>query len=170
MTYQYQDIFNLFPTAKTFLDLGCGQGFISLYAAARDLQVDAIDKGIETPFPLQEVPRVSYIPADIRMWKPTKKYDIIVANHILQFLPKEYTLNKFLPLLQEHLNQNGILDIFTFTPEETLDVPTKYTLEEVVTGLNTLKILKQEVYSYKGMHRKVGKHTFHEMHVTGKKL
>ena len=58
MKYSYPSLFKIHPTAKTFLDLGCGQGFIPLYAAARGLQVDAVDIETETPASLQEVPAV----------------------------------------------------------------------------------------------------------------
>ncbi len=171
MKYQYRDLFNLHPTAKTFLDLGCGQGFVSLYAAARGLEVDAIDKEEETPSSLQEISKVSYLAADLNTWKPAKKYDIIVAIHSIQFLQKEHALREFLPSLCESLNEGGLLEVFSFTPEEkVLSVPTTYTLEEIALSINSLKILRQKTFSYEGMHRELGKHTFHELHVIGKKI
>lgn len=170
MKYPYKSLFNLHKNAKTLLDLGCGQGFISLYAAARGLQVDAIDIEENTPAPLQEVPNVSYIVADLKSWQPTKKYDLIVAHHSIQFLPKEYALQDFLPSLCASLNQGGVLEIFSFTPEETLNVPTKYILEEITASFGSdMEIIEQKMFSYEGMHRKLGAHTFHELHVIGRK-
>ncbi len=169
MKYSYQSLFDLHPTARTFLDLGCGQGFIPLYAAARGLQVDAVDIEKETPAPLQGIPSVSYIVADLKEWKPSKQYDIIVAHHSIQFLPKEYALQEFLPTLCRSLNPGGVLEIFTFTPEETLAVPTKYTLEEVIGALDGLEVVKQRTFSYDGMHRKLGAHTFYELQVIARR-
>ncbi|MDD5083740.1 MAG: methyltransferase domain-containing protein [Candidatus Moranbacteria bacterium] len=169
MKYSYPSLFEIHPTAKTFLDLGCGQGFIPLYAAARGLRVDAVDIETETPGPLQSIPTVSYISADLKNWKPVKKYDIIVAHHSIQFLPKEYALQEFLPALCKALNPGGVLEVFSFTPEETLNVPTKYTLEEIVQAIGDLEIVKQKAFSYEGMHRKLGPHTFFELHIIAKK-
>jgi trans-aconitate methyltransferase len=170
MKYIYKSLFDLHPTAKTFLDLGCGQGFISLYASARGLQADAIDIEEKTPAPLQEIPNASYIVADLKEWKPSKQYDIIVAHHSIQFLPKEYALQDFIPSLCSALNQGGLLEIFSFTPEETLNVPTKYTLEEIIASFGSvMEIIEQKTVSYEGMHRKLGAHTFHELHVIGKR-
>lgn len=172
MRYSYSSLFRMNPGARTFLDLGCGQGFISLYAAARGLQVKAIDIETETPPSLQDIASVEYIVADLKEWKPTEKFDIIVAHHSIQFLPKEYSLQEFIPHLCTSLNLGGLLEIFTFTPEETLAVPTKYTLEEIVRALaaHGLEIVQQKTLSYDGMHRKVGAHTFHELHVIARKL
>ncbi|GEM_PF-1354398 len=169
MKYSYPSLFEIHPTAKTFLDLGCGQGFISLYAAARGLQVDAIDREAETPAALQGVPTVAYTVADLKEWKPIKKYDIIVAHHSIQFLPKEYVLQEFIPALCKALNPGGVLEIFTFTPEETLSVPTKYTLEEVAGALGDVEIIEQKAFSYDGMHKKLGAHTFYELHIIARK-
>lgn len=169
MRYSYPSLFTLNPSAKTLLDLGCGQGFVALYAAARGLQVDAVDVETETPSSIQEIPNIIYLVADLKAWLPTKTYDIITAHHSLQFLPKAYVLERFLPNLCEALNPRGILEIFTFTPEETLDVPTKYTLEEVTSALTGVDIIKQRTFSYDAMHRKIGAHTFHELQVIGRK-
>lgn len=65
MKYPYESLLKIHPTAKTLLDLGCGQGFISLYAAARGLRVDAVDIEAEIPAPLQSLPSVAYIVADL---------------------------------------------------------------------------------------------------------
>lgn len=128
MLYSYPHLFKLNSGAKTFLDLGCGQGLVSLYAAARGLKAEAVD-----------------------------------------FLPKEYALGELLPRLRDTLNPGGVLEIFTFSPEETLDVPTKYTAEEIIGALDGLEIVKQETSSYDGMHRKLGPHTFHEVWIIAKK-
>jgi trans-aconitate methyltransferase len=172
MRYFYPNLFKINPAAKTFLDLGCGQGFISLYAAARGLYVDSVDINTEVPSSLQDIANVTYTAADLNTWKSTKKYDIIVAHQIIHFLPKEYVLRKLLPTLCDLLNPGGVLEISAFTTEETLDVPTKYTLEEVVKVLavSDVEIMKQEAISYNGMHRKLGAHTFHELQVIVKKL
>ena len=170
MKYSYQNLFNLNPTAKTFLDLGCGQGFVSLYACARGLQVDAVDIEKVTPLAIQDLKTVNYISADLNSWQPAHKYDIIVAHHSLQFLSKEYALNEFIPKLCAPLNQGGLLEIFSFTSEEELDVPTKYALEEILAALEiNLEVIKQEVFSYEDLHKKLGKHAFHELHVIARK-
>jgi trans-aconitate methyltransferase len=169
MNYSYRNLFDLHPDVATFLDLGCGRGFVSLYAAARGLTVDAVDIEKETPASLDGIPSVTYMVADLKDWKPTKRYDIIVIHHSLQFLTKAYALQEFLPTICQALNPGGVLEIFTFTPEETLSVPTTYTLEEVRDALGELTIIEQKTYSYDGTHRKVGPHTFHELHVIAKK-
>ncbi len=169
MLYSYPHLFKLNPGAKKFLDLGCGQGLVSLYAAARGLKAEAVDIEKETPAPLQDIENINYVSADLKDWNPTGTYDIIIAQHSIQFLPKEYALGKLLPRLRDALNPGGVLEIFTFSPEETLDVPTKYTAEEIVGALGGLEIVKQETSSYDGMHRKLGPHTFHEVWIIAKK-
>ena len=158
------------PNAKTFLDLGCGQGLVSLYAAARGLCVEAVDRGADIPAPLQNIDNVTYVPMDLKEWKPTGTYDIIIAHHSIQFLPKEYVLGQFLPGLCDVLNPGGLLEIFTFTPEETLDIPAKYTVEEMVGALHGMEVITQETKSYEKMHRKLGQHTFHEAWVIARKV
>ncbi|MEI7750059.1 MAG: class I SAM-dependent methyltransferase [Candidatus Moraniibacteriota bacterium] len=169
MNYPYRNLFELHPEAKTFLDLGCGRGFVSLYAAARGLTVDAVDIEKEIPVSLEGIPSVTYKVADLKDWRPTKRYDIIVIHHSLQFLPKAYVLQEFLPTICQALNPGGVLEVFTFTPEETLPVPTTYTLDEIVSAVKELNIIEQKTYSYDGTHRKLGPHTFHELHIIAKK-
>jgi trans-aconitate methyltransferase len=170
MKYNYKKLLELYPEAQTFLDLGCGQGFISLYAAARGLTVEALDIVEQTPAPLQDVPSVTYTVADLNEWRPEKQYDIIVAHHSIQFLQREHALREFLPSLCKSLTPGGLFEISTFLPEETLQVPTKYALEEVLSALDPyVEILEQKTVSYEGMHRKLGMHTFHEIYILARK-
>jgi hypothetical protein len=84
-------------------------------------------------------------------------------------LPKEYALQEFIPALCEALNSGGVLEIFSFTHEETLNMPTKYTLEEVVQAVGDLEIVRSKAFSYEGMHKKLGAHTFYELQVIARK-
>ena len=155
---------------------GCAKKFTDIPEddLSKPIPIININKYCELRFQLynnslQEIPNIIYLVADLKAWLPTKTYDIITAHHSLQFLPKAYVLERFLPNLCEALNPRGILEIFTFTPEETLDVPTKYTLEEVTSALTGVDIIKQRTFSYDAMHRKIGAHTFHELQVIGRK-
>lgn len=104
----------LFPL-KTALDIGCAYGANSFFLASAGLIVDAIDKAL--PEDIEKHPNVTFKNISVLDFSFDKKYDIIMAINVLQFLyPKdrEDILNK----MYHSLNKNGWMFIQSFTPED----------------------------------------------------
>lgn len=121
---------------STMLDLGAGTGRFSLYAASKGVHVTAIEKQTTYLSDIEkvaffskgrEIGSVRYITEDLERWLPEENYDFILAKHVFQFLPKEYSLGIFLPRLIE---KGNMVYIETFGNKEVLNVPTKYTVED----------------------------------------
>ncbi|MEM7736880.1 MAG: class I SAM-dependent methyltransferase [Deinococcota bacterium] len=107
-------------TAKTLLDAGCGSGFYSAWAHARDLQVTAVDKelgDVEVPY--------TRICADLTKPFPLADhaFDVIVCALVLQQLPSlEVCLNEF----KRVLAIKGELFISVPHPFETMSAENSY--------------------------------------------
>lgn len=155
--------FELHPTAKTALDLGCGKGIVSVYAAAKGLTVDAVDKAPEPPPLFQDLPNIRFVSADLAQWTPTRSYDIILCHYVLHFLDRTYVVRDFLPTLINHLNPRGVLQLFVFTPQDFTSVPTKFSPEELLPIFHNLDILKNETFIEKEDHPPIGKHEHHTL-------
>ncbi|TSC72166.1 MAG: hypothetical protein G01um101438_669 [Parcubacteria group bacterium Gr01-1014_38] len=145
------------------LDLGCGKGIVSLYAAARGLTVDAVDKTPEPPPLFRDVPNIRFVAADLEQWTPTRTYDIILCHYVLHFLDRTYVVRDFLPTLIHHLNPRGVLQLFVFTPQDFTSVPTKFSPEELLPIFRNLDISKNEMFIEKEDHPPIGKHEHHTL-------
>lgn len=99
------------------LDLGAGDGLLSIYAASFGAHVDAIDI---KPFPdyLIGHPRISLINEDIHNWISREKtmYDLIIARSIFHYFPDDF-LTKLLLYIRGSLKDGGYLYIATMTPD-----------------------------------------------------
>ncbi len=99
---------------KNILDLGAGKGYFSILAASYGAQVDAVeDTRLRNVYPdyLKEHPNVTFYDSPLDQFKITKKYDLIIAKHIVMYMKKEFVLWEFLPNIYEHLNRGGFVFI-----------------------------------------------------------
>ncbi|MBB1543242.1 class I SAM-dependent methyltransferase [Candidatus Gracilibacteria bacterium] len=97
---------------KTILDLGAGKGYFSILAASYGAQVDAVeDTSIRNHYPdyLKAHPSINFHESPLADFKITKKYDLIIAKHIVMYMNKEYVLGEFISSIYEHLNRGGFI-------------------------------------------------------------
>lgn len=97
---------------KTILDLWAGKGYFSMLAASYGAQVDAVeDTSIRDLYPdyLKAHPSVTFHESKLSEFKITKKYDLIIAKHIVMYMDKEYVLGEFISSIYEHLNRGGLI-------------------------------------------------------------
>ena len=76
---------------KTILDLGAGKGYFSILAASYGAQVDAVeDTSIRNHYPdyLKAHPSINFHESPLADFKITKKYDLIIAKHIVMYMNK----------------------------------------------------------------------------------
>lgn len=164
-------LLRMHPEAKTFLDLGCGSGSASRYAAFRGLNVLAVDRGRMVPERIRGVTRIRYLQKDLHSWSPGEEtWDIMVLLNVLQFLNRDYVLETFLPKLAWCLNPGGLIEIETFAPGEALDTPSKYVPDEIVRSLKELTILGQRMFEYDGLDTQGAKRHFHLTWVRARKV
>lgn len=109
------------------IDLGCGPGnstglLVERFAGA---DVSGLDS---SPAMLQRaaeaLPEVSFAQGDISRWWPDRRYDLIFANAVLQWLPGHATL---LPRLAGFLSDGGSLAI---QMPDNLDEPCHIAMQE----------------------------------------
>lgn len=154
-------LLDLHPKAKTFLDLGCGEGSVARFMAFHGLEVLAIDKQYDFPPRLKREPGVRYQQADLHGWKPEGSWDIMALLNVIQFLDKGYVLGDFLPRLAACLSPGGLIEVLTFAPTETFEARSKYAPEEIKKSFPTLHILEHRVLEYEGLAQCGGEHHFH---------
>lgn len=165
-------LLKMHPSAKTFLDLGCGPGSISRYAASRGLSVLAIDRWRVVPERIRGMEGVRYLQKDLHHWSPEEEtWDIIVLLNVIQFLDRGYVLETLLPRLVKHLKPAGLIEIETFAPGsmESFNVPSRYVSDEIVRSLTGLAILEQRMFEYDGPDMHGTKRHFHLTWVRAKR-
>ncbi len=163
-------LLRMYPEAKTFLDLGCGPGSASRYAAFHGLNVLAVDRLRVAPERIRGLPKVRYLQKDLHSWSPGEEtWDIMVLLNVLQFLDRDYALETLLPKLVGCLNPGGLIEIQTFAPGETLDTPSKYVPHEIVRSLKGLAILGQRMFEHDGPDMQGARRHFHLTWVRARK-
>lgn len=93
------------------VDIGCGPGNSTELLAARfpDAKIVGLDSSsnmIEAA--RKRLPDVDFEVADIASWRPEEKFDVILGNAVLQWVPDHATL---LPALVDKLTPGGALAI-----------------------------------------------------------
>lgn len=95
------------------IDLGCGPGNSTEVLAARfpAAQVTGLDSSDDMlAAARQRLPGLAFEQADIASWNPPGRFDVILANASLQWLPDHATLY---PRLAGHLAEGGTLAVQT---------------------------------------------------------
>lgn len=99
------------PSVHTAMDLGCGPGnstellldrFPEAEVAGMDSSADMIEAA------RKRLPGIDFQVGDISGWQPTEKYDIVLANAALQWVPDH---EKLFPTLLKHLKPGGTLAV-----------------------------------------------------------
>jgi len=104
-------------TNKTVLDIGCGNGLMSIYLSLKypDVKIDAIDENkgrgakrdillsldeIIIRFKLENINVI-----DVNYWDHDKKYDLIVARHSLHHIPHLIEPNNDILIIEDNCRQ-----------------------------------------------------------------
>lgn len=114
-TRPVRDLVAALPNQQVRLavDLGCGPGNSTEVLAARypDAQVSGLDSSDDMLAAARKrLPGLQFELADIAHWQPAKRYDVILANASLQWLPDHQQLY---PQLVQQLAEGGSLAIQT---------------------------------------------------------
>lgn len=114
-TRPVRDLVAALPNQQVHLavDLGCGPGNSTEVLAARypGAQVSGLDSSDDMlAAARQRLPGVQFELADIAHWQPAQRYDVILANASLQWLPDHQQLY---PQLVQQLAEGGSLAIQT---------------------------------------------------------
>lgn len=122
---------------KTILDLWAGKWYFSMLAASYGAQVDAVeDTSIRNHYPdyLKTHPSVRFHECKLSEFKITKKYDLIIAKHIVMYMDKEYVLGEFISTIYEQLNRGGLVFLTYHHSDSQLmkenTAAIKYTLDD----------------------------------------
>lgn len=114
-TRPVRDLVAAIPLAsvRTAVDLGCGPGNSTEVLAER--YADATVTGLDSSDDMlgearQRLPNVVFERADIGTWQPAQRYDVILANASLQWVPDHAALY---PRLVGLLNPGGVLAVQT---------------------------------------------------------
>ena len=110
------------------VDLGCGPGNSTEVLAERfpQAQVTGMDSSDDMLVDARKrLPQLNFELADIGAWSPSQKYDVILANASLQWLPNHATLY---PHLVDQLTPGGTLAVQT---PDNLDEPAHRLAREV---------------------------------------
>jgi trans-aconitate 2-methyltransferase len=114
-TRPVRDLVAALPNQQVRLavDLGCGPGNSTELLAARypDAQVSGLDSSDDMLAAARKrLPGLQFELADIAHWQPAQRYDVILANASLQWLPDHQQLY---PQLVQQLAEDGSLAIQT---------------------------------------------------------
>lgn len=113
---------------RTAVDLGCGPGNSTevLAGCFPQAQVTGLDSSDDMLVSARErLPALNFELADIGAWNPAQKFDVILANASLQWLPDHATLY---PHLVDQLTPGGTLAVQT---PDNLDEPAHRLAREV---------------------------------------
>jgi trans-aconitate 2-methyltransferase len=97
--------------AHSVIDLGCGPGNSTEALAARypQAQISAIDSSSDMiEAARRRLPHISFTVADLQVWEDAGRFDVILANAVLQWVDHHESL---LPKLVDRLAQGGALAV-----------------------------------------------------------
>jgi 2-polyprenyl-3-methyl-5-hydroxy-6-metoxy-1,4-benzoquinol methylase len=155
-TYPFdQDLLNdilKYKKSGKVLDLGCGEGGLSIQLSKKDFEVHSLDISPTAIKNLSEYSQrnslnIQTMTGDVRNLQDFKfKFDIIICNATLHFLTtKEATL--FLSNISSILNPNGILLLNTFSKQDpTFEDPYFYPTVQEIKDIFKEKIIQLEEY------------------------
>jgi trans-aconitate 2-methyltransferase len=117
--------------ARRCVDIGCGPGNSTELIAARfpDADVSGLDSSPAMISKARErLPSLAFETADIQIWAPVERYDLIFANAVFQWVPDHATL---LPRLAGLLNPGGCLAV---QMPNNMDEPSHRLMREVAAA------------------------------------
>lgn len=126
------------------LDFGVWRGYFSILAASYWAQVDAVSHNQDTwsyPEYLKNHPNIKFHECDIKDFKLTKNYDMVIIKNIIMYLEKERIIWDFLNKLYDNLNRSGIVFLTYHLKDSYLakiwKITTKYEINDFKkTGKN----------------------------------
>jgi trans-aconitate 2-methyltransferase len=129
-TRPVRDLLSALPDiqAQRIIDLGCGPGNSTGLLAARfpNASVSGIDSSADMiAAAARRLPQVQFAIGDIETWNDPGRYDVILANAVLHWIPNHSTL---LPALIARLARRGGLAI---QMPDNLDVPAHRLMREI---------------------------------------
>ncbi|RAU42183.1 MULTISPECIES: trans-aconitate 2-methyltransferase [unclassified Pseudomonas] len=116
---------------NTAIDLGCGPGNSTEVLAERfpTASITGLDSSEDMLGDARRrLPSISFELGDIGVWNPAKRYDVILANASLQWVPNHQALY---PRLVSHLNPGGCLAVQT---PDNLEEPAHRLAREVAAS------------------------------------
>lgn len=150
-----------FMNAKNALDAGCAHGSNAKFLASFGIRVDAVD--IKLP-PHEVNTQINYIQSDILTFAFDKKYDVILALNVLQFLTAKDKY-KIMDCFIKSLSQGGVIFIRSFTQKDpsfnnSKIIKSHFAQDELRWWVqnNRLKILAYDEKVINDCHEPIGKH------------
>lgn len=132
------------------VDIGCGPGnstevlrerFPHAHIVGVDSSLDMINAA------RKRLPGMAFEVADIRQWRPEQRFDVILANAVLQWIPGHETL---MPALIAMLNPGGALAVQT---PDNLDEPSHRLMREIADAGPWAAKLKDAAKARAARHR-----------------
>ena len=123
--------------AHSAIDLGCGPGNSTEVLAARYPRANI--SGIDSSSDMIEaarrrLPRIRFAVEDLQAWKDAGPFDVVLANAVLQWVPRHDSL---LPALVAKLAPGGALAV---QMPDNLDEPAHRLMREVAADEKTLVV------------------------------
>lgn len=132
-TRPVRDLVAAIPTTEVnvAIDLGCGPGnstqvLAERFASATIRGIDSSDDMLKEA--RQRLPELSFELADIATWRPDQRFDVILANASLQWVPDHAELY---PRLVNLLNPGGTLAVQT---PDNLEEPAHRVAREIASS------------------------------------
>jgi trans-aconitate 2-methyltransferase len=121
------------PGAREVADLGCGPGTLTAelwdkWPAARVLGLDNSPEMLAEAHKIAVPGRVEFELADVAAWEPDRRFDVIVSNATLQWVPNHMEL---LARIVSYLKPGGV---FAMQVPGNFGEPSHRLLHEVVTS------------------------------------
>jgi SAM-dependent methyltransferase len=134
----FQAVLDLVQRDDRVLDLGAGSGHQAASLARAGASVTAVDvkpAGSALEFVTWEQSDVMEFIASLPL---DTIFDLILLNNVLQFLPRDATLNTLIPRLKHAVRGGGIIALRTFfqqpDPPFSRDVPSLYTMSDLTAA------------------------------------
>lgn len=136
---------------KKALDIGCGDGKISLGLAMAGFKVIAVDKDKKKLAKLKGEDNIETIHKDIRDYRIRKKFDLIISRYSLNFIPRPNFI-KLIKDIYNSLQQDGIFYLFIFTKDDPM--AKKWDSDRFYTRKEIKSLFKEIRFKYKIRERK----------------
>ena len=108
-----------YKKSGSVLDLGCGVGRDTLFLAKKGFRVTAVEKNTQALAGLKEIARLKKLRVnvqwkDIATYMPKNKFDMVLSNMVLHFLPNHEQKVQILAM-QKHTKKGGMNIVSSYT-------------------------------------------------------